>query len=155
MYLNKNFLLQVLLFQLAVSQHANFDDLDPNDEMSEDEFEEYFNKEKPEDPEEYKRREEALKEHEKEIHDVNAKYQGGDSSWFDEVNEYSDLPDDEFVRDHTGAMNETNIEEGRGLLAPSPEELVDPASEAYFATFRMNRGNAPASYSSVDQGAYI
>jgi len=144
------FIIQTLLFQLAVGQHANFDHLDPKDEMSEDEFEKFFHNEKPEDPEEYGKREDALRKHEKEIHDVNEKYQNGESSWFDEVNELSDLPDDEFVRDHTGAI--TNIVAGRGLLEPPPEKMVDPASEAYFASIRMNRGSAPDSYSSLDLG---
>ena len=121
--------------------------------MSEDEFEEFFHNEKPEDPKEYGKREDALRKHEKEIHDVNEKYQNGESSWFDEVNELSDLPDDEFVRDHTGAI--TNIVAGRGLLEPPPEKMVDPASEAYFASIRMNRGSAPDSYSSLDLGDNI
>ena len=120
--------------------------------MSEDEFEKYYNKDKPEDPEEYEKRKQALQEHEKDIHEVNEKFQNGESSWFDKVNEFSDLPDDEFVKDHTGAKFETNIVAGMGLIPPSEEDLVHPASEAYFARIRMERATAPASYSSVDQG---
>ena len=124
--------------------------------MSEDEFEEYFANDKPEDPEEYEKRKQALKEHEKDIYEVNEKFKNGTSSWFDRVNEFSDLPDEEFVKDHTGAkFFETNIVEGRGLKRPSAENLVHPPSEAYFASIRMNRGKAPKSYSSVDQGANI
>ncbi len=141
---------QALLFQLVVGQHANFDDLDPNDEMSEDEFEQYFHKEKPSDPEEYEKRKQALKEHEKRIKEDNEKFMKGESSWMEKVNEYSDLPDDEFKKQRTGAVK-TNTR-ARGLLRPDPENMVDPDSEVFFAAVKMTRGSAPDSYSSVDEG---
>merc|ERR1719360_46125 len=124
------FLVQALLFQLAVGQHANFDDLDPNDEMSEDEFEKYYHKEKPSDSKEYE------------------KFKKGESTWSEKVNEFSDLPDDEFKKQRTGALNG----KGRGLLRPDPENMVDADSELFFAAVRMTRGSAPDSYSSVDEG---
>ena len=140
----------VLLSGLAFGQHANPNDLDPLDEINEDEFEDYFGVAKPDDPEEYKRRQDALKEHEQDIHKINEEYAAGEVGWFDAVNEYSDLPDDEFVALHAGAI--VNITEGRGLLNPFPSEVVDPESEAYFRQFSLRRYNAPDNYDSRAYG---
>ena len=122
--------------------------MDPNVEMSLDEFEKYFHKEKPSDAEEYEKRKQALKEHEKHIKENNEKFKKGESTWSEKLYEFSDLPDDEFKKKHTGALNS----KGRGLLRPDPENMVDPDSELFFAAVRMTRGSAPDSYSSVDEG---
>ncbi len=141
------------MFQLVVGQHADFNALDPNDDMNEEEFDKYYNKLPPQDPEEYKRREEALKKNEEEVKEVNKKFMKGESTWFEGVNEFSDLPEDEFKQEKTGYnAPDLNITEGRGLLKPTPDMVVHPDSELYFASVRLNRGNAPRSYSSVDQG---
>merc|ERR1712200_12394 len=102
----KIFLVSSFLIALCAGQHANPADLDPLDEINEDEFEEYFHVDRPEDPEEYEKRKEALKENEKEIHEINEEFEAGDISWFDAVNEFSDLPEDEFVAQHTGAIGD-------------------------------------------------
>ena len=143
-------LVQLLLAALAVGQHANPMDLDPLDEISEEEFEDYFHVSPPTDPEEMEKRKEALSEHEKEIHEINEEFEAGEISWYDAINEYSDLPDDEFVHDHTGAI--TNFTEGRGLLNPIPSQVVDPASEAYFRQVSLRRGSAPTRYNSRKYG---
>ena len=141
------------MFQLVVGQHANFEELDPNDEMNEEEFEKYFNKLPPKDPEEYKRRESALKKNEEEVKEANKKFIKGEITWFDGINEFSNLPEDEFKKEKTGYNAEDlNITEGRGLLKPSPDMVVHADSERYFASVMLNRGNAPRSYSSVDYG---
>jgi len=145
------FLVQVLLFQLAVGQQGSFDDLDPNDNFSEDDFNKFYHKDKPASEEEYVKRARALKKHEQEIKDVNEKFKKGEISWSDKVNKYSDLPADEFISAHTGA-NIPKIVEGRGLKTPLPEQLVDLESEIFFASMRMNRDDAPDSYSAVDEG---
>jgi len=143
-------LVQLLLAALAVGQHANPMDLDPLDEISEEEFEDYFHVSPPTDPEEMEKRKEALSEHEKEIHEINEEFETGEISWYDAVNEYADLPDGEFVHDHTGAI--TNFTEGRGLLNPLPSQVVDPASEAFFRQVSLRRGSAPTSYDSRKYG---
>ena len=121
--------------------------------MSEDEFEKFFHQKKLDDPEEYARRKEALEKHEKNIHDTNEKFMKGEISWFDRVNKLSNLPDDEFVKDHTGLRSDANSStRGRGLINPSPDELEDPASERYFDSIRMNRIKVPSSYSAVEAG---
>merc|ERR1719508_25372 len=118
----KIFFASCFLIVLCAGQHANPADLDPLDEINEDEFEEFFNVERPADPEEYEKRKEALKENEKEIHRVNEEFEAGDISWFDAVNEFSDLPGDEFVKQHTGAI--ANFTEGRGLLNPLQADMT-------------------------------
>jgi len=123
--------------------------LDPLDDIDETEFEEHFHHAPITDPVELKRRQEALKENEEQIKKVNEKYQSGDSTWFDGVNELSDLPEDEFIKQKTGAAG---IETGRGLIPPPASEIVHEESERYFDQFRYSRASVPESYSSVDQG---
>merc|ERR1712142_1361416 len=145
----KIFFASCFLIVLCAGQHANPADLDPLDEINEDEFEEFFNVERPADPEEYEKRKEALKENEKEIHRVNEEFEAGDISWFDAVNEFSDLPGDEFVKQHTGAI--ANFTEGRGLLNPLEADLVDEESEAYFREVEA-RAAPPSRYVSRAYG---
>ena len=141
-------------------------------------FQEYFGKAPIDDPEEKKARNDALKENEKEIKEVNQKYQRGEISWFDGVNEFADLPNDKFLATKTGAnvpkqygyghgrglladlvdmpgKIKIPTQYGRGLLEPTEEERVDEASERYFDQFRsINRASVPSSYSSVDNGRW-
>merc|ERR1711988_852273 len=145
----KIFLVSSFLIALCAGQHANPADLDPLDEINEDEFEEYFHVDRPEDPEEYEKRKEALKENEKEIHEINEEFEAGDISWFDAVNEFSDLPADEFVAQHTGAI--ANFTEGRGLLNPLEADAVDEESEAYFREVEA-RASPPSVYDSRKYG---
>jgi len=132
------------------AQHAEPEELEPLDNIDEQEFEEYFHLEPVEDPEEFKRREDALRKNEEEIKKVNKAYQQGEINWFDSLNEFADLPVDEFLHQKTGLI--TNSTVGRGLLDPTPEDRVDEESERYFDQFRYNRNSAPSSYSSKDLG---
>merc|ERR1712055_761121 len=137
------------IFGLCQAQHANPDDLDPLDDIDEKEFEEYFDLDPVKDPKELKRRNEALKANEAVIKETNQDFEAGKKTWFDSINEFADLPEDEFLEEKTGA---NDIVEGRGLLSPPEEERFDEESENYFDTFRYNRASVPASYSSVDRG---
>ena len=96
------------------------------------------------------RREAALAAHEAEIKEVNQEYEDGEVSWFDGVNEFADLPDDEFVSQKTGAVMPEEF--GRGLLEPSADQVEDERSERYFEQVRMDRAAVPASYSSLSKG---
>ena len=116
--------------------------------MNEKEFEEYFNQPDLQDPEEYKARDEALRESEEEIKKTNDAYKKGEKTWFDKVNEFSDLPQEEFEKEKTGA----DIIEGRGLLKPLPNEIYDEESERYFQSIRNNRITPPTSYNAVSLG---
>ena len=137
------------LIGACLAQHANPDDLDPMDDIDEKEFEEYFHLDPVDDQKELKRRNKALKANEAIIKETNKAYQAGEKTWFDRVNDFADLPDDEFLAEKTGAQD---IESGRGLLEPSAEQSFDKESENYFDTFRYSRASVPESYSSVDRG---
>merc|ERR1719481_2005694 len=125
-------------------------DLDPEDELNEDQFEEYFHLDPVTDPEEHERREEALKENEALIKENNDQYLHGNRTWWDAVNEFADLPADEFLSEKTGDSDEVLY--GRGLLEPAEEDRIDEESERYFDTFRYSRASVPDSYSSLDKG---
>merc|ERR1719266_2471713 len=139
----------ILLLLTPLVFSASVADLDPEDNLNEDEFEEYFHLPLVTDPEEHERREEALKENEALIKENNEKYMEGIVSWWDAVNEFADLPTDEFEQQKTGVSNGLY---GRGLLQPSEEDRLDERSERYFDRFRHSRAAAPSSYSSVDLG---
>merc|ERR1719193_110120 len=135
----------------CLAQHAEPADLDPLDGLDEQEVEEYFHLEKVTDEAELARREAALSAHEAEIKEVNQEYEAGEVSWFDGVNEFADLPDDEFLSQKTGAVMPEE-EFGRGLLEPSADQVEDERSERYFEAVRMDRAAVPASYSSLSKG---
>merc|ERR1719219_2185157 len=139
----------VLFFLFPLVFSASID-LDPEDQLDEDAFEEYFHLPAVTDPVEHERREEALKENEALIKENNELYMEGFRSWWDQVNEFADLPADEFESQKTGLTNESFY--GRGLLEPTPEERVDERSERYFDQFRYSRAAVPSSYSAVDLG---
>merc|ERR1712123_303571 len=139
-----------ILFFLVPCAFAASLDLDPEDDLDEDTFEEYFHLDPVTDPEEHQRREEALKENEALIKENNELYMAGFQTWWDEVNEFDDLPEDEFVSEKTGLINGSMY--GRGLLQATEEERVDERSERYFDQFRYSRAAVPNSYSSVDLG---
>ena len=128
---------------------ADEGELDTDDELSFDEFEAEFGEDPITDPEEKARREEALKEAEEDVKEEDEEFMEGKKEWFERIDEYSDLPEDEFEAERTGSKDEP--EYARGLIEPEVKP-VDEASERYFDLFRYSRSSAPASYSSVDQG---
>merc|ERR1719297_462497 len=112
-----------------------FDDLDADDNLTEEEFEEEFGLDPVTDPEEKERREEALEEAEAEVKEENEKYLNGEADWFEEINEFSDLPKDEFEKEKTG---DVDTDYARGLLEPEIKP-VDARSERYFASLLLRR----------------
>merc|ERR1719348_2236884 len=106
------------------------DGVDTIEDLDIDDFEDYFGLDHVTDPEEKEEREEALKENEELVKEANEAYNNGDQSWFDEVNEYSDLPIDEFLANHTERF-------ATGLL---PIKMpYDEVSERYFDGYRYSR----------------
>jgi len=138
----------VAIFGLCKVTHALPRDLDPMDDMDENQFIEHFHLKKIQDKAEFERRQKALKQNEEEVKKVNADYAEGKKTWHDAVNKLSDLPADEFVQKKTG-MKKTYA---TGMLEPLPEQRIDEASERYFDQLRMSRSSVPSSYSSVDEG---
>merc|ERR1719264_45652 len=124
-----------------------FDDLDPDDNLDEDQFESQFGLDPVTDPKEKAKRKEALKEAEAEVKKENEKYLNGKADWFEEINEFSNLPKDEFEKEKTGDV-ETYA---RGLLEPEIKP-VDEISERYIESLLASRASVPASYSAVSAG---
>ena len=101
---------------------VNAEDLDPYENVNEDEFEAMFDLAPADDPEEEARRAEALKENEAKIKEENELFSEGKRTWFDAVNEFANLPEDEFEAEKTGEVDPPGF--GRGLLEPTGEALV-------------------------------
>jgi len=143
----------VNLLQFAAAK--SWVDLDQNDNLDEDEFRAKFDLEIITNPEEKERRREALKAHEEIVKRENVKYAAGERTWYDRINDFSDLSDDDIVKKKTGAKTNGRRRRGRAIalgLIPHGPEHRDERSEKWFAEYRMNRGGAPESYSSVDEG---
>ena len=73
-----------------------------------------------------------MKANEKLIKETNAAFAKGNSSWYDSLYPFANLPDNEFLADKTGAMVPTRRGYYRGLLDLSEEDRYDEASERYF-----------------------
>ena len=106
---------------------VNADDLDPYENANEVEFEALFDIAPADDPEEEARRAEALKENEAKIKEENELYSEGKRPWFDAVNNFANLPQDEFEAEKTGEIEPPGF--GRGLLEPRGESLVYRVSQ--------------------------
>ena len=109
-------------------------------DMNEEEFEDFFELEPIIDEEQYEKRQKALKANEAEIKRINKEFAEGKITWYESLNEFSNLPSDEFLKQKTG------------MLIPLPEERYDEESERYFAEFRLRRQSAPSEYSAVKEG---
>jgi len=135
---------------LAATLPEGVDDLD---NVTLEEFLEDFGLDEVDDPEEMAAMAEALEENEEMIKEANEAYANGEQTWFDEVNEFDDEPEDEFLAKHTGGLTNFTMEEmgmGKGLLDIPME--YDEASERYFDQFRYSRSNVPESYNAVTEG---
>ena len=129
--------------------YEDFGDLDPEDGLDEDQFETEFGLDPITDPAEKAKRKEALKEAEDEVKKENKKYLNGKADWFEEINEFSDLPKDEFEKQKTGDVE--TFTRGFGLLEPEIKP-VDEISERYIESLLARRASVPASYSAVSAG---
>jgi len=106
--------------------------------LTEDEFLDKFHLPPVEDPAEKARRAEALQQHQHEVQETNEAFMAGDKTWYDAINEFSDIPDDEFIRTHTGLVDDSH----------HPDER----SERFFDAYRFSRTEVPESYNSVSLG---
>jgi len=136
---------------VEITNFETSEELDTLDELSEEAFEEMFGEASITDPDELERHRKTLQQEEAEVKEENKEFMEGKIDWFERINEYSDLPEDEFVAERTGDFDSDKERYGRGLIHPEVAP-VDEASERYFDTFRHSRAAAPASYSSVDKG---
>merc|ERR1711892_307993 len=148
----RDYLLMLLFFIARVSAlhtQKKWGDLDGNDNLDEDEFEERFNVGPASDPREEARRRQALKKNEYYIKKENEDFIEGKQTYWSELDDFDNLPDDEFLEEKTG---ESLPNYGRGFLHAYGPESVDEESERYFDKFRYSRAAIPDSYSSVDEG---
>ena len=127
----------VVAMQLPNGVEINVDDIDPEDNVDEDQFVKDFDLPEVTDPEEKARRQAALKANEALIKEENEAYSRGEKTWFDAVNEFADLPEDEFEAEKTGDQSPPDYRTyGRGLLEPTGQ-LSDGPSYPYFPTFYL------------------
>ena len=109
----------VAAMQLPNGVEINVDDIDPEDNVDEDQFVKDFDLPEVTDPEEKARRQAALKANEALIKEENEAYSRGEKTWFDAVNKFADLPEDEFEHEKTGLKTRQDYRSyGRGLLQP-------------------------------------
>ena len=99
--------------------------------MTEVEFEDFFELDHVVDPDEYEKRQNALKANQEHIKKINQEFAEGKITWFDSLNEFSNLPTDEFLKEKTG------------MRIPLPDERYDEQSEGYFAQFKLHRQSVP------------
>ena len=90
----------------------------------------------------------TLEKAEESIKEQNELFLNEDSEWFSKLNEFSDLPKDEFKEEKTGLENGTIY--ARGLLTPETIP-VDEESERFFQEIDLSRNDIPSSYSSLDK----
>merc|ERR1719323_923154 len=111
-------------------------------ELSLEEFEEHFGLPNIEDDETREKHREALLNNEAVVKEANEKYENGEQTWFDEINEFSDIPEDEFGSHHGGLMmNLTDRSLGYSMgLLDIPMEY-DAASERFYESYRLDRSN--------------
>ena len=105
-------------------------------DLTEDEFLEVFNLPPVADPEEKLKRAETLKQHQQAVLEHNQAYLAGERTWYEGINEFSDIPDEEFIASHTG-------------LIEDPDQLN---SETQPVLEDSLMSDLPASYDSVSQG---
>ena len=130
------------LFALAQATNTVPPDVDELNNLSLDEFEDYFGFDHITDPVEKARREQALKESEDMVKKANEAYVNGETTWFEKINEFADLPKDEFEAEHTGLVTDF----ARGLLVPEARKPDMRSEEFYARRHRLNRQNVPESY---------
>ena len=82
----------------------NTADSDLQDDIGEEEFEEFFGLPPVTDPKEKARREGTLKANEASIKAQNEKYEAGNSTWFEAINELTNLSEDEIKTQLDGTV---------------------------------------------------
>lgn len=90
---------------------------------------------------EFNRKQAALKENEQSIKQINKEYQEGRQTWFAALNEFSNLPDEEFFGDMTGLIE-----------PPAVSGRIINSSEAYWDLLPHERTYVPRWYNGVRRG---
>jgi len=146
--------MKVTLLQLAIwaalcqlGSMMNGLDLDPNEDLNDDEFRAKFGLRRIRSPRLKAKREKALRRHEAIIKKQNVAYAQGRKTWYERVNDFADLTDKERTAQKTGLRQPKG--RGRGLIQHTD---IDERSERYFDKFRYSRASVPSSYNAVEKG---
>ena len=126
----------ILWEQGIIKPTTDKEDLSQFLDLTEDEFLELFHLPQVDDPEEKMKRVRALREHQQAVLENNKLYQAMRRTWFEGINEFSDIPDEEFIATHTGLIEDPD--QFNSETQPVLEESV--------------MSNLPASYDSVSLG---
>ena len=118
----------IITFLLSLSTvhcwaKANIE-LDDQDNDTEDQFLENFHLPEITDPAEKAKRAAALQEAEDLVKAENQGALDGNNTWTDALNEFSDLPEEEFEEQKAGLVESTE-EFGRGLIMPTGKEVEE------------------------------
>ena len=98
-------LMVIILWQQGIIKPTTDNgDLSQFLDLTEDEFLNVFHLPEIKDPEEKKKRVQTLKEHQQAVLQNNQLYLAMKRTWFEGINEFSDIPDDEFIATHTGLI---------------------------------------------------
>ena len=142
-------LIKRCLILALVTQSKSRGVYDPANDENEDDFLAEFGLPKINNQEIKIQRNTALKEHEKLIKRQNEQYNNGMKSWWDKLNDFADLPDEQRDKEKTGAKVEIEREYNyRGLIL---DNITEDRSEAYFDMFRYSRSSHPSSYNAVKE----
>jgi C1A family cysteine protease len=135
----------VVLLLVAGFATCQDTDLSEGEESFESEFHVKYSR-----PEEEQVAAAALAEAEKQINEQNKKFKNGESFFYEQLNEFSDLTRDAFAREKTGAaIPRTNEGRGLGAILPPPSEwYTSPELEELYAS----RQNPPNSYDATSRG---
>merc|ERR1712183_471480 len=162
--------MQVSILQLAIwavlcqlGYMMNGLDIDPNDELDDDQFRAKFGLRRIRSRSLKAKRQRALKQHEADIKKANVAYAQGRQTWFERVNDFSDLTDDEVHASKNGMKKTKGAKQGRrkgrrqgrrrgrgrGLIQ---HHHIDERSERFFDQFRYSRQSVPSTYNAVEKG---
>ena len=148
-------------------------DIDPNEDLNDDQFRAKFGLRRIRSQRMKAKRERALKKNEANIKRENIAYAQGRQTWYEKVNDFSDLTDEERTAAKTGMKIPKGAKQeqkqgrrqgrrngrrkgswpgpgyGRGLIL---HHQIDERSERFFDQFRFSRQSVPSSYNAVEKG---
>ena len=84
--------------------------LDPYGELTHDEFLEVFDLPPIDDPVEKERRNKTLKENQQKVLEHNMAWMARDEAWMAATNEFSDLPNEDFISSNTGLLDDSVLD---------------------------------------------
>ena len=115
--------------------------LDPYGDLTHDGFLEVFDLPPIDDPEEEERRRKTLRENQQKVLEHNMAWLARSEAWIAATNEFSDIPDEDFIASNTGLLDDSVL-----------DSKLNEESERFFNAFRYNRQKVPPYYNSISKG---